>query len=171
MKFITPFILLLSSTILPAATLNIQYEVSTINAPTNVYKYTYFVSGDALPVNHYFDILFPNSAYTSISNGIATDWDLLLLDVNDPPGSAGRYSALSLPSTFTGPFSVQFIWSGGGNGPGSQTFELYNDTSAIQLTGTTTLRQTTEPPTGIPEPSTLVILASGLALFITLKRR
>ncbi len=171
MKFITVFILLLSAAMLPAAILSIEYEVSTINAPTNEFKYTYFVSGDALPANHYFDILFPNSVYTSISNGIADGWDLLLFQVNDPAGSDGRYSALSMPSTFTGPFSVHFIWSGGGNGPGAQAFELYNDSSVLQLSGTTTLRQTTEPPTGIPEPATLGILASGLALIITLKRR
>jgi len=172
MKSITAFILLLSAAMLPAATLNIQYEVSTVNAPTNEYKYTYFLSGDALPANHYFDILFPISTYTSISNGIATDWDLLLFQVSDPTGSDGRYSALSLPpSTFAGPFSVQFIWAGGGNGPGSQPFELYNDSSVLQLSGTTTLRQTTEPPSGIPEPSTVVILASGLALLSTLKKR
>jgi hypothetical protein len=171
MKFITVFVLLLSAAMLPAATLNIEYEVSTINAPTNEFKYTYFVSGDALPANHYFDILFPNSVYTSISNGIADGWDLLLFQVNDPTGADGRYSALSMPSTFTGPFSVQFVWSGGGNGPGSQAFELYNDSRVLQLSGTTTLRQTTEPPTGIPEPSTLLILTSGLALLATFKKR
>lgn len=170
MKLVNAFLFILSAATLPATTLNIQYEVSSINAPSNLFQYNYFLSGDALPADHYFDILFPVSSYTSISNGVATGWDLLLFQVNDPTGAAGRYSALSLPSNFTGPFSIQFFWSGGGSGPGSQGFELYDASSVRQLTGTTTLRESNPPPNGIPEPSTIVILASGLVVLATLKK-
>jgi hypothetical protein len=172
MKRITAILFLFAASILPAATLNIEYEVSVLNAPTNEFRYTYFVSGDLLPVDHYFEILFPANTYTSFTNEVATGWDVILLPIDSFLNLPGRYSALSLPSTFAGPFSVDFIWAGGGNGPGSQTFELYDDNFDLQLTGTTTLRQTSQPPGNeIPEPSTLAILASGLTLLVTLKKR
>ena len=173
MKRITAILFLFAASILPAATLNIEYEVSVLNAPANEFRYTYFVSGDLLPADYFFEILFPAASYTSFTNEVATGWDVILIPIDPILPSTGRYSALSLPSTFAGPFSVDFVWAGGGNGPGSQTFELYDDTSFTpQLTGTTTLRQTNQPPDNtIPEPSTIAILASGLTLLVTLKKR
>ena len=59
------------------------------------------------------DISFDPTVFTEISNGVAPpDFDLLLFQVNNPPGAQGDYSALAVVdhASLAGTFSVDFSY-------------------------------------------------------------
>ena len=88
--------------------------------------------------------------------------------------SLGTYDALALVNSpaFSGPFRVSFLWSGAG-APGSQNFDVYTlDASGFPdpfETGVTTPRTVTPPP--VPEPSTFLLVATGIAAVRKLRRK
>jgi hypothetical protein len=91
------------------------------------------------------------------------DFDVLLLQPDNPPGSPGVYSALALvDNPLLGPFSVDFTFLGSG-APGAQPFfinQLDASGNLVSSEGGST--------TPIPEPATVVfgfitLLTAGLA--------
>jgi hypothetical protein len=163
----------------------IDFQISRVNTPATgssaaVYTYTYDINGFDLKFNkdvvNEIDIEFNANDYGVLSNGHAgPDFNLLLLQPNNPPGATGDYSAeatVDHPS-LVGTFSVDFTWVG----PGSpldagvaltQTFHIntYNnnpsDPSFGNLISSTTGTTMPFDASAVPEPSTLLLTVAGL---------
>jgi hypothetical protein len=84
------------------------YLDATPLAP-NTFRYEYTFRNFNLLMNQEIDIRFDPAYYVSLSNGIASsDFALLLLQPDNPPGTFGDYSARALMDhpSMQGPFSV-----------------------------------------------------------------
>ena len=150
---------------LSAAT--VTFSVTSLGG--NNYRYLYNLQGVSLLINQELDIVFETTRYASISNGVpapnaAPGLDLALFQVNNPPGANGVYSLLATANnpSMIGPFSVDFSYIGTGT-PGAQTFFIN------QLNGQGQIVNAVGPPgvttqSTVPEPSTLIFGAAGLAL-------
>jgi hypothetical protein len=132
----------------------------------NSYRYTYAVSDFTFGLNQELDIRFDPTLYGTLSNGLAgSEFSVLLLQPNNPPGTFGDYSALAQvqnPSLAV-PFSVDFTFLGSGT-PGSQPFLInqFDANGNFVLTlasGDTTLQETT-----VPEPAGLLLTGGGLLM-------
>src|SRR5215831_7571648 len=74
--------------------ITIDFQASSLGQ--GLYRLDYLVSGIQLQMNQELDIRFDPALYGSLSNGVAgPDYDLLLLQPNNPPGVFGDYSALA----------------------------------------------------------------------------
>ncbi len=144
----------------------------------DVWRYDYFLSdNNFLGTVNGFTVFFNATLYSGPLTELdpdPTNWDTLVFDP-DPSSlfSAGVYDALALVDNppFVGPFSVSFIWLGApGTTPGSQPFDIYHlegDTPVADESGLTS-------PVGgaeVPEPSTLLLLATGAVAGRTLRKR
>jgi hypothetical protein len=139
----------------------IQFQVT--NLGLNSYRYNYTLSGFTLQANQELDIRFDPTVYASISNGVApSDYDLLLLQPNNPPGTAGDYRAFALVNnpSLAGLFSVDFTLQNGAS-PGSQQFFINQYSQAGFLITSTPSGFTTS---AIPEPATLSLGCLALIL-------
>jgi hypothetical protein len=90
------------------------------------------------------------------------DWDTLALQPDPGLPADGLYDALALVNnaSLADAFVVDFIWRGTGT-PGTQRFEIFDDTFAVIDEGGTI---PAGGPTPIPEPTTLALVLSGAAL-------
>ena len=140
----------------------IQYHV--IDLGQNTFRLTYSVSDFEFLANQELAIEFDPAVYQSLSNGIApADFDLLLLQPNNPLGAFGIFSALALidDPVLSGIFSVDVVLTGAGR-PGEQGFAINQlDQNGILLS---TISSGTTVDASTPEPGTLPI--AGLALLI-----
>lgn len=113
---------------LPTALRAGTIDVSVSQDGPNLFTYTYTISGIDLLANQDIDIQFDQTIYATLSNGVAdSDFNLVLLQPNNPPGSAGDYSALALVDhpSLAGPFSVEVSFLNGVvNPPASQPYLL-----------------------------------------------
>jgi|SRR5581483_1786762 len=169
-----------------------QVSTSASGSSTPVYTYTYTLSGFNLQfspsVVDEVDIEFNPNDYGVLSNGHAgPDFNLLLLQPNNPPGATGDYSAeatVNNPS-LAGTFSVDFTWTGPGSplDPGAapaQTFHINaydnnpSDATFGDLISSTTGTTTPFGVTAVPEPSTVFLAVAGLIFcgaIVAVKRR
>jgi hypothetical protein len=149
----------------------IDYELITLAAP-NQYEYRYTVRNVSLaPSLKWFSIDFDASLYlpgsiTITSAGVG-DWAEGLL--TGLPGDPPEYDLYNLVSEIAvgesvAGFAVQFTWTGGGAGPGSQTFTLYdpNSLGGVNELGTGVTTPLGQPPTGMPEPASLMLALTAL---------
>ena len=100
----------------------IEFQVTSIGLSS--YRYTYFVSNTTFELDQVLDIRFDPTLYGTLSNGVAgSDFFVLLLQPNTPPGTFGDYNAEALANnpSLAVPFSVDFIFHGSGQ-PGAQPF-------------------------------------------------
>jgi hypothetical protein len=127
-------------------------------------KYTYYVNGLTLLANQELDIVFDPSRYGTLINGIAgPQFDLLLLQPNNPEGAAGHYSALALVNdpSFSGEFSVDFLSSDGAD-PGPQPYFINQYDANGAFLGAVQSGFTFDA-TATPEPSCFVLCGLILA--------
>lgn len=127
----------------------IRYTVTDLGA--NNYRYSYFVQGFDFLADQELDIRFDPTLYGSLSNGLASaDFDLLLLQPDNPTGTDGDYSALALRDhpSLAGPFSVEFVFIGEGL-PGPQPFFV----NAFDTSGNIVEIESGMTVSAIPEPS------------------
>jgi hypothetical protein len=150
----------------------IQYDLTNLGG--NSWQYDYYFSG---PINAqqgfrvYFDF---DASNLQVLPPATPGWDPLVTNPDPVLTSLGTYDALALVNSpaFSGPFRVSFLWSGAG-APGSQNFDVYTlDASGFPdpfETGVTTPRTVTPPP--VPEPSTFLLVATGIAAVRKLRRK
>lgn len=148
----------------------IGFQASSLGG--NTFRYTYSISGFTFQANQELDIFFDPLVYDTLFNGKASsDFNLLLFQPNNPPGTPGDYSATALVNnpSLAGPFSVDFTLKPGGQ-PGPQPFTIFDQNFTPITSGFTT-------PQGVgvvPEPASLSLAFAGLfsgSLLWSVKRR
>jgi len=156
---------------LSSAPLLIEYQVSVVGG--DVLRYDYSISGITLQMNQDIDIRFDPALYGTLSNGVAPgEFNLLLLQPDNPPGTFGDYSALALADDppFTGEFRVDFTYIGGGT-PGSQPFFINQYDESRHLLATLASGTTVA---AVPEPTSFALLGVSLltgAIIRAVRRR
>jgi hypothetical protein len=161
-----------------AAPTVIRYDL--LNLQDNRWEYRYAIENSSLrqPIEE-FSIYFDLGAGLSLLHtelrvtGMPAGWDGLLLSPDPLLPHAGLFDALAMNGgiesgqTLDG-FAVQFTWLGSGR-PTSQRFEIVNPlTFDVIESGLSEGRA----PVSVPEPSTLLLLATvpGCLLLIRLRR-
>ena len=122
---------------------NTWHEVITFQGFT-------FTTGESVEIH------YPVAQYGALSNGVAqpsNNWSLLLFQPGNPAGADGIYSLQALVNnpSFAGPFSVDFTYLGPGSPNGQHPFNILDSNFNVIDSGIT----------GIPEPSSISILALG----------
>jgi hypothetical protein len=140
-------------------------DLDDLLAGEDLWSYRYVLSGDPLQADQGFAIFFDHTQYSSLQAATGpASWDVLLLqpDLNLP--SNGVFDALNLGDGVAGgPFTVNFIWNGGGALPGAQLFEVYSlDGEGLYTPLESSMTIAATPPAGVPEPATLAIVSVGL---------
>ena len=135
----------------------------TTNLGSNQVRFTYTVTDFVFSVNQELDIEFNPAVYMSLSNGVApAGFDVLLLQPNNPPGTAGDFSSLALTANpGTGPFRVDATLVAGAQ-PGPQNFSINQLDGSGVITGVVASGTTAPVVSAVPEPATLPLV--GLAL-------
>gem|GEM_PF-5707292 len=125
------------------------------------------LNGFSFDLNFGFDVFFLLSDGYLFGDIKSTpppnaDWDTIALQPDPSLPDDGRYDAVALVNnaSLANAFVVTFIWRGIGS-PGSQPFAIFDDTFAVTDEGRTIAAGGTTP---IPEPTTVVLLLSGVAL-------
>jgi hypothetical protein len=177
-------ILLATCLAMGASGASIGYQLSSLGA--GEFQYTYSISGLPSPAQgDTLDISFSPTTFASLVSGQAgdstcsspstctagTNWSLLLFPVNSPPGASGDYFATALVAnpSLTGPFTADFTLEAGAQAS-SQPFTIYDSNFNVITTGTTTAVGTP----GVPEPTSLSLMAGGLLTglgWLRLRRR
>jgi hypothetical protein len=170
-------ILLAASEVNVAAPVSVDYSLTSLTAP-NRYQYSYTLTNVSLatPVSWFsvdFDpALFDEASLVITSTGLGNWTEQVLGSV---PGLPAQYDAYKTTGTPIGigdseaGFRIEFTWLGAGT-PGSQAFTVYDPaTLAVLDTGLTTLVGV-PPPTGIPEPSSLMLVLLALGTTVALTR-
>jgi len=167
--------------------ITIDYSLTDLGGATYRYDYKVTNNGSLFGGAHVklFDIAFDTSLYDELSltpvsgSAITANWSEIFLA--STPGVPAQYDVLALGdgigvgSSVSG-FSVQFDWLGAAAGPGVQEFTIFDaDSFALLETGLTSLYVQPPPvdPGGppVPEPSTMILTAIGLAGIGLARRR
>lgn len=132
----------------------------------DLWRYTYTVSGDSFATGTGFAIQFEETDYTLSGALVAPnpDWDVQTYGSPYNPGSY-VYDAYALVNnaSLADRFVVDFVWTGGSQGPGSQYFVVYDS-----LTGTLLGDGCTSP---VPVPAAAWLLGSGLVAVAGLRKK
>jgi hypothetical protein len=140
----------------------IEYQATNLGG--SLWQYDYWVSDFIFSAGQGFavEFIYEPIHYANLTP-VSSDWDVLAFDPDTQLPDEGLYDALAVVDApdLSQPFSVTFTWLGAPLTPGSQRFYLYELDSSLEPVpidgeeGLTTLRT-------VPEPSTLVLLASGV---------
>ena len=139
-------------------------DLADINSGEDLWQYSYTVSDNTFAADTGFTIYFDLGLYDLLDPAPTApnaDWDVLTWDPDPSLPDDGAYDAYALTdgASLANTFTVSFVWTGGGVGPGAQYFEVYDGLSwSVLENGTTT------PGTApVPEPATMVLFGTGLA--------
>jgi hypothetical protein len=131
----------------------------------NLFRYTYTLTGTTLLANQEFDVQFDPTVYQSLANGKASsDFNLVLLQPNNPPGAPGDYSALAKVNnpSLAVPFSVDVATLGGTPPAASGQFFLIEQFNAQgQLVSQIGSGFTTS---AVPEPTSAALIGAAVLL-------
>lgn len=139
---------------LHAATIVVQTSPVGVNGSgETVYRSVLDLTNAPLALNQELNIRFPAATYQSLFNGVApADFDLLLFQPNNPLGTEGAYSLLSLVNqpSMTGVFRVDFTLVGGQT-PGGLAFTVnqFDANGVFQNTVPSGLTEAPEPGTWV----------------------
>lgn len=133
-----------------------------------LFRYIYSISGFTLQENQELNIRFDPARTGALSNAMApVDFDVLLLQPNNPIGSAGDFSILALVDNpqWTGPFSVDVSRIGSGFAPQAFFLNQFVEQGGVLMLESTLQSgfvSLTAAPGAVPEPGSLVLGAAGL---------
>jgi hypothetical protein len=163
-------ILLLSAIVLMlAANMSagtIQYQVGTIGIDS--YHYNFILGGMRIDANQQLEIRFDPNIYLGLGNGTAgSDFNLTLLQPNNPKGTFGDYTATAFVNnaSLAGPFGVD-VQIASGSIPGSQAFVINQLDAGGKFVSTIQSGSTTPAENAVPEPASGFL--AGAALFFGL---
>lgn len=160
----------------PAQAVSITYAVDNESGSTWVYSYT--LSNDSLAAGiSEFRIIFALGDFENLEVAASPpDWDPIVAqpDSNLPDDGYVDWLGLAGPLAFGDSlfgFQMRFTWLGTGT-PGAQPFSVLDpNTFETLFAGRTALAGTEPPPTGVPEPGTLGLLAISLVALVSASRR
>jgi hypothetical protein len=149
--------------------LTIQYSATDLADAIpgqDLWSYAYTVTGFDFDQDLGFAISFAPGLYEDLESPPPTpnaDWDILTLQPDGNLPADGLYDALALvdDASLADPFTVSFVWIGGG-APGSQPFFVYDESFQTVESGFTVL---------VPEPGTLLLLGAAVPAFCLRRRR
>jgi PEP-CTERM motif len=141
----------------------------------DLWRYSYDLSGNSLNAFEAFDIYFDQTRYGTLSNAATSNagWNLLVFqpDLGIPAPGEFIVQALVGGASTVGPFTIDFIFLGSGR-PGSQPFDLLAFDAQGNFVQNLGSGQTRLPADAtVPEPSTIFLLASGLAAVRTAREK
>lgn len=160
---------------LTASAAVITYDATHVSASQWIYNYSVKADTAEPPINE-FTIYFDHALFADLSLlSSPQDWDTLIVQPDISLLSNGFLDALALAdglqqgNTVNG-FSVAFTYLGSGI-PGSQRFDIVDPITFSTITSGQTSLSGVRPPTGVNEPSSLLLLAPSLLGLLSLKRR
>lgn len=162
------FVALALSLAARAEAATITYD--TLDLGAGQWQYSYNVNGFPAVVDQGFTIYFDETLYTALTNpttAAPAEWDLFVGQPDLGLPAAGFFDGrfVGTNPSAGNPFTIQFTFLGLGT-PGSQPFEIYNNSPfQILQSGTTQLAGV------VPEPATLVLFAGGVVLAARSLRR
>jgi hypothetical protein len=146
-----------------AATISSEVTVAgTTGSGETLYRYTFSVLDVIFSPDTELAIEFDPALYGSLSNAAApSEFDVLLLQPDNPPGASGFYSALALMSVPapSGPFTVDFTFFGQGMPGGVLPFSINQLDASGNILDVVDSGLTSNP---IPEPATTGLALAGL---------
>jgi len=139
----------------------------------DLWEYEYFLSGFVFGVDEGFTVYASDALYQDLVIPVApgADWDALAFEPDVVLNSPGGYDALALVGgpSLAGPFVLNFVWLGGGRGPGSQPFEIY---ALDQQGDLTVIEDGRTVSRAVPEPALLTLLGlAGVGAARVVRRR
>lgn len=137
-------------------------DLTDINPGEDLWQYSYSVSDNTFAADTGFTVYFDFDLYDFLDplpTAPNADWDVLTWDPDSSIPDDGAYDAYALVDNASlDMFTVSFTWLGGGAGPGSQYFEVYDGlTWSILEDGFTS-----SGAAPIPEPATMLLFGTGL---------
>jgi hypothetical protein len=143
----------------------IEYDLTSLGSGS--YQYDYEVTNNDISTGLeeftiYFDAF--NTANLAIV-GSPTGWDSIVIQPDPLLPDEGFFDSLFLSSPLAlgdsiNGFSVTFDWVGGGAGPTSQFFEVYDASFNVVTSGITT--EAVSDSHSVPEPTSAALIILGL---------
>jgi hypothetical protein len=130
----------------------------------DLWHYQYTVNGIFVAFGG-FEVLFDAGRYSLLQDpapAVNGDWSVVITQPDAGLGTSGLYTATALTGapSLANTFALDFVWLGSGN-PGSQPFDVFDDSFALIAQGSTTARGGSTP---VPEPTSIALVAAGLLL-------
>lgn len=158
----------------PAGATTVSFEavdLSDVVIGEDLWSYAYDVSGFSFTTNTGFSIYFDAGLYEQLEDPpppVNGDWDALVLQPEPIFSVDGLYDALALVDdpSLANPFTLTFVWLGApGTTPGSQPFDVHEFDSQGNFVGIL------DSGTTVPEPTTAVLLSTGLCALSSRRAR
>ncbi len=146
-------------------------DLTDINAGEDLWEYSYTVSDHTFSADTGFAIYFDFNLFDQLDFAPLApnpDWDVITWAPDPFFGEDGSYDAYALfdSASLADPFTVSFVWLGDSTGPGAQNFELYDGFTfdILEEGNTSLLAGNNQPPSDVPEPATVTLMAFALWL-------